>query len=472
MPLFEPTELRHWDESKTYNGYTLFGSGGKTYLIDMKGNVVNTWPIGTRPRLLENGNVLDTTPDNPRTGQGFRFNEMDWDGNLIWEYSESRDSYLPHHDYTRIFNKKLNAPTTMYIANKSISHDEAVAAGCNPRNVPDDGGQMDAIVEVDMAGNVVWEWCFFDHVIQDIDPNKPNYVGRGKTIADYPGKINLNLRPLRRDWLHCNSMDYNAELDQVVTNSVAGEFYVIDHGNTFIPGDPKGSLALAAGPLGDFLYRWGDPSRYGQGEAQSIVERGELSTGHKQIGGSHDIQWIKPGLPGAGHFLVFNNGQSLFEPINQSYIFEINGFLDAAGTNTGNYVNPPGAGYYTWEPEDTRNTHKRPKQMSKQIVWIYCSKRNTAFFSHIGSGCQRLPNGNTLICAMTEGDIFEVTPDGEAVWEYINPITSSLGIVEVLPDCYPMSNSVWRAYRYGAEHPALANRDLSPKGTITGKKPL
>ena len=156
--------------------------------------------------------------------------------------------------------------------------------------------------------------------------------------------------------------------------------------------------------------------------------------------------------------------------IPQSYIFEINGFLDADGKDTGNYVNPTDAGYYTWEPVDTKNTHKQPKQMSRQIVWIYSSKRNTAFFSHIGSGCQRLPNGNTLICAMTEGHFFEVTNDGEVVWEYINPVTRAFGIVEVLPDCYPMANEAFRAYRYGPDHPALAGKDLIPKGTITGRK--
>ena len=33
---FIPTETRYWDSSKAYNGYTLFGSGGTTYLIDME----------------------------------------------------------------------------------------------------------------------------------------------------------------------------------------------------------------------------------------------------------------------------------------------------------------------------------------------------------------------------------------------------------------------------------------------------
>ena len=36
------------------------------------------------------------------------------------------------------------------------------------------------------------------------------------------------------------------------------------------------------------------------------------------------------------------------------------------------------------------------------------------------------------------------------------------GTVKVLPDSYPMANSVFRAYRYGADHPALKGKDLPP----------
>ena len=39
---------------------------------------------------------------------------------------------------------------TLYIANKSLTHEECIAAGCDPDNGPYDGAQMDAIVEVDM----------------------------------------------------------------------------------------------------------------------------------------------------------------------------------------------------------------------------------------------------------------------------------------------------------------------------------
>lgn len=462
-----PTETRYWDQSRAWNGYTLFGARGTSYLIDMEGRVVNTWTVGTNPRFLDNGNLLDASTDDPSHGAGFI--ELDWDGNTVWEYHEDRDDYEPHHDFVRIFNTNLNAYTTLYIANKTITHAQAIAAGCDPANGPYDGAQADAVVEVDMSGNVVWEWWFFDHTVQDLDPTKSNYIA---AISNAPGRIDVNLpgRPVKKDWLHCNSMDYNAELDQIVINSVQGEFYVIDHGGTFIAGNPTGSIALAATAAGDFLYRFGDPARYEQGDAPYIQEDWtQSSAGHKQIGGAHDVQWIKPGLPGAGHFLIFNNGQYLWERCPQSYIVEINGFLNAAGVDTGGYINPPNAGYDVVQSPNN-DTHKQKKNVSKQIAWQYYSKSNQGFFSHIGSGAQRLPNTNTLICAMTEGHIFEVMSDGELVWEYINPVTPD-GKLERIDDNWPMYNSMFRAYRYTADHPALSGRDLTPGDTISGATP-
>ncbi len=460
-----PTELLFSNKAKAFNGYTLFGVGSRTYLLDMAGRVVHTWPVGTNPHLLDNGNILDASKDDPSGFQGFI--EVDWDGKTVWEFTEKRAGYFPHHDWVRIFNKKLNAPTTLYIANKTITNDQAIAAGADPKKAPYRDGQMDAIVEVDMKGNVVWEWWFFDHVIQDIDPAKPNYVGEGKTIANYPGRININMpgKPLRRDWLHCNSIDYNAESGHVVINSVQGELYVIDHDGTFINGDAKASITKAAGQDGDFLYRFGDPARYSQGDPPKILENWDSATsGHKQMGGAHDVQWIRPGLAGAGHLMIFNNGQYLYQRTPQSSILEVNPFLNANGQDTGKYVNPPDAGYKR-ETYD-KDTHNEPRMVSRQIVWNYRSINSHGFFSHIGSSAQRLPNGNTFICSDTEGHFFEVTSAGEIVWEYINPVTRD-GAVKMLADALPMVNSVFRAFRYATDYPAFANRELIPQGTIT-----
>lgn len=465
--LERPTEMLYWDSSRAYNGYTLFGVRGTTYLLDMEGRVVHTWRVGTNPHLLDNGHVLDAATNDPSGFGGFK--ELDWDGVVVWQYTDTRSTYHPHHDFTRIFNPKLQAYTTLYVANKDLTAAQCLAAGAANIDQKAGGIQMDAIVEVDMTGKVVWEWCFFDHLVQDVDPTKSNYVGVGKAIADYPGRLNINLpgKPLRNDWLHCNSLDYNGELDQIVVNSVQGEFYVIDHGGTFVAGNPTASIAKAASSAGDFLYRFGDPARYEQGDPPAILEDWTQSTnGHKQLGGAHDVQWIGAGLTGAGHFLIFDNAQYLSEHTPQSYVLEIDPFLNGEGNDAGTYVNPPVAGYNLWEAPAV--TDKSPKWMSRQIVWSYSSLSNLTLFSHIGCSAQRLPNGNTLICADTEGYITEVTAEGRVVWEYIVPVTPS-GIVQAIGDNLPMVNSIFRAYRYGPDHPALAGRTLSPGKTIAGR---
>jgi hypothetical protein len=463
--LFTITETRYWDASRAQNGYTLFAASGKSYLIDMEGYIVKQWNIGTNPRLLDNGNILDATKSDPSGFGGFQ--ELDWNGNSVWTYTEKRSNYFPHHDWTRIYNKKLKAYTTLYIANKNVPRDSVLAAGANPASGSYNDVQMDAIVEVDSTGTVVWEWWFFNHIIQDFDATKPNYVGTGKTVANYPNKININMtgNPLKSDWLHCNSIDYNDSLGQIVTNSVQGEFYIIDHDNTFIEGNPAGSIALAASSAGDFLYRFGDPARYNQGTSPTTS-----STGNKQIGGSHDVHWIRPGLPGAGNIQIFNNGEYLVERVSQSYIFEVNPYYNSSKVNTGAYVNPPAAGYYTWTYPN-KDAMKANKSISNQVVWIYASKNDQNFYSTIGGSEQRLPNGNTLICSDTQGHLFEVTAgDTAIVWEYINPVTKD-GIKTVITDQYPMYNSVFRAYRYTSDHPALKGRTLSRTKTITGKTP-
>ncbi len=462
------TETRFWDKSGAYNGYTLFAGSGKTYLVDMEGRVIKTWNIGTNPRLSESGTIVDATKPDPSGFSGWQ--ELDWNGNIIWSYTEKRTGYAPHHDFKKIWNKKLNAYTFLYIANKTVTQQQCLDAGCNPANTNlYKTAQMDAIVEVDLAGNVIWEWWFFDHAVQDFDATKTATYG---VVANTPGKIDLNLpgRPVKSDWLHCNSLDYNQDLDLIVTNSVQGEFYVIDHGNTFVANNPAESIRLAATSAGDFLYRFGDPARYDQGDHPSILEDWTNSTaGHKQIGGSHDIQWIRPGLQGAGNFLVFNNGEYLFEHTPQSYIVEINPYLNSAGTTSSSFVNPPDAGYIKYTAPN-KDMMKQTKNQSKQIVWSYSSKNSVNFYSTIGSSAQRLPNGNTFICAMNSGHFFEVTSSGTVVWEYISPLTRD-GIKKIITDNYPTYNAAFRAYRYAADYPGLKGRDLLAGKTITGFDP-
>jgi len=62
---------------------------------------------------------------------------------------------------------------------------------------------------------------------------------------------------------------------------------------------------------------------------------------------------------------------------------------------------------------------------SGEIVWEYRSETPQDFYSRTRGASQRLGNGNTLITESEKGRIFEVTPDGDRVWEFVNPNVSA-----------------------------------------------
>ena len=474
--LLTPTELQYWDTTNAYSGYNFYGASGTSYLLDMDGRVVHTWPLGTNPHLLtaaegysgSAGDVLDfMNGSSPSGATGLE--EVNWSGSVVWSYTNTRSNYYLHHDFERIYDPDLGEYTTIFIANKDYTYAQCVAAGANPSTTPSTGAQMDTITEVDQSGNIVWEWDFFDHLIQDQYPTEGNYAGTGETPANYPGKLDIDLpgHPLQDDWLHCNSLDFNQSLDEIVINSVQGEFYVINHGGTIVAGNPTASIAKAATSAGDFLYRFGDPARYGQGTTPSITGI-TSSQGTKQLGGAHDVQWIGAGLPGAGDFLIFNNAEYLSETTPQSYVEEINPYLNSSGVNTGSYVNPPDAGYNTVTSPAVDD--KSPMLISKQVVWDWSRQSNLSMMENdIGGSAQRLPNGNTLICSDVWGYITEVTPSDKTVWDYIVPVVAGTGPVLTLGDRLPYDNSIFRAYCYASTDPTIAGYTLTPGATIAGR---
>ena len=56
-----------------------------------------------------------------------------------------------------------------------------------------------------------------------------------------------------------------------------------------------------------------------------------------------------------------------------------------------------------------------------EMTWSYQGNDEHGFYSRVRSGQERLPNGNTLITESDGGRLFEVTREGEIVWEYLNP---------------------------------------------------
>jgi len=61
--------------------------------------------------------------------------------------------------------------------------------------------------------------------------------------------------------------------------------------------------------------------------------------------------------------------------------------------------------------------------VARDVVWEYKAVPKGDFFSRARGSVQRLENGNTLITDSNKGRVFEVTPEGQAVWDFYNPET-------------------------------------------------
>jgi hypothetical protein len=435
------------------DGYTLVFplSSKKTYLIDLEGRVVHQWEskylAGQEAYLLGNGHLLrgaklaEGEAFFAGAAAGGRVQEFTWDGQLVWDFKFHDEKRLHHHALTCMPNGNV-----MLVVWDFKTADETLAAGMKPEFARD--YLVDSLVEIKptglTTGEIVWEWHLWDHLIQDHDVTKANFgdvaahpelidanFGRSGGFANLtrfmagdrnranrrpPGdepakpaakggeqeKRTLNQlralgyigaggstnRPFRgfiADWTHANAVSYNAKFDQVMLSPREfNEVWIIDHSTT--AATAAGHTGGQHGKGGDLLYRWGNPQAYRAG-----------TEADRQLFSQHDPHWIPDGLHGAGNMLVFNNGGGRSDG-NYSSVDEVVLPVDAQG----NYVREPGKAFGP-----------------AKAVWSYSKKDE--FFVPLMAGAQRLPNGNTLICTGFAGGAFEVTPEGEKVWEFVNP---------------------------------------------------
>jgi hypothetical protein len=86
--------------------------------------------------------------------------------------------------------------------------------------------------------------------------------------------------------------------------------------------------------------------------------------------------------------------------------------------------------------------------LTQTAVWEYTDPMRPAFFSPYMGNAERLENGNTLITESAFGRLFEVTPAGETVWEYIIPHYNEYPAGAARDYSAGRTNSVFKAYRY------------------------
>ena len=420
---------------EAYNGYTLFSPmvNNVVYLIDNCGYEVQRWEQIYRPGLsvylMDNGDLLRTNRIQSTGfaggGIGGKLEQRDWNNILVWSYDIADSTQHQHHDIELLPNGNI-----LLIAWEKISRAEAIANGKDPA-INFNEVWPDKIIEIKPmgvnSGIVVWEWRFWDHIIQDFDPTKANYG----VIADHPELIDVNLPPIGQpnnaDWNHSNGIDYNADLDQIIISSRnQSEVFIIDHSTT--TAEAASHSGGNSGKGGDFLYRWGNPMNY---------DRGTIND--RQLFAQHNATWIPKGYDDEGKILVFNNGIGRI-PTDYSSVDIIDPPVDLNGNYTigANQPFAPAA-----------------------AEWSYFDQ---GFFSVNISGAQALPNGNILICQGFNGIVFEVDKAKNKLWYYISPITTAGPVSQGTSPI--LGNNLFRAERYGTDFPGFVGKTLTPIAPI------
>ena len=287
------------------------------------------------------------------------------------------------------------------------------------------GGSGAALLELDWENNVVWE--FRDPLLHHDFERLPNgntlallwealtpemtvQVRGGYESSDGPqvmyGDVVKEITPqgevvdVWRSFEHLNfEEDTICPLESRREWTHSNTLNVTANGDLLVSYRSTSTVGIVDRATGSFRWKWGP---------------GQISHQHQ------------PTFLDNGRVLLFDNGSHRLAPsTNYSRLIEV-------------------------DPE------------TNEIMWEYRGDPPISFYSYQISGAQRLPNGNTLICEGAPGRLFEVTPNNQIVWEYINPMSAASGQV-VGGTVTGQANSIFRAHRYGPGHPALAGKDLDPQ---------
>lgn len=377
VPSVYPTGTTRYDPAKAWNSYVLFSAGDNVArLIDLNGNSVHEWKDagafssvidpglvgGERGRVLLtlatiDGKGTDLVPGQVTTRISQTIGELDWNGDTVWQFGAKAPDGLARQHHDWA---RLGNGNTLVLSN--LLH--AVKGFKQPRLLDD------VIYEVNPAGEIVWRWVASEHLEEfGFTPAQLKLV-RASDSADYLHVNNLKVVGANR-WFAAG--DQRFAPDNLLIDSRNANF-----------------IAIIDRKSGKVVWRLG-PDHPVSGEFRP--ER-KVPRPFDRTSGQHDAHIIPEGLPGAGNLLVFDNeGEGGYPPLP----------LSVTGGSRVLEIDP----------------------VRKEIVWQYTGEDSGgpawSFQSTHISNARRLPNGNTFIDEGQKGRLFQVTRDGEIVWEYVNP---------------------------------------------------
>lgn len=224
-------------------GYTLFSpfvqdqfvkDSGVVYLVDLYGMPVHTWKTKYQTlysSLKKNGNLVVSMIKpgdllkNPGGGGTGLVQELDWKGNVLWEYENN----LIHHDFEVLPNGDI---AFLIWEKMPVSLAEKIQGGSSKEGSSKDESWADGIIEVDRDGKIVWSWHSYEHL--------------------NPEKYTLGAFTPRNEWTHANSVRY---FESNPLNGKAGFLVSLRHLNEVVMIDKESGDAFWESPKGVFSYQ-------------------------------------------------------------------------------------------------------------------------------------------------------------------------------------------------------------------------
>ena len=378
--------LIYCDEN-TSKGYVLFSPylSTETYLVDHNGLLVKQWnstgniseTVGIR--LLPDGKLMRmglsydirTNSSMNAGGASNSIEIINPDGSLFWNIQIANQELRLHHDALMLPNGNVLAIVWNY-----MSETQAISFGKLRDEVDSRGFWPDSIVELERTSTttheIVWMWNASDHLVQDIDSSLANFGN----ITDNIGKIDINghgqnVAPGDPDWMHCNSIDYDQQTDQILLSCRnTEEIYIIDHSIRWNE---------TSSSLGDLKYRFGNPSMYIPDIDNSMI--------HTVL--QHDAQFFRNALNGEFGITYFSNGKKQVGYVIPEF-------------DQGEYVISEGV--YT--PAGPIRVLNLPEN------WVI----------HMMSSAKSIDDNTFLVTNGPESIIVQISWDGQIFWDYRPPI--------------------------------------------------
>jgi hypothetical protein len=246
------------------------------------------------------------------------------------------------------------------------------------------------VVKLDRNSEVLWSYLGHAHHDVDIGPDGRIYVLTHELVDEPLDGFENLATPRLDDFLVVLSPDGEELQKTPLIRSVAQSEYrhLLHTVSSYAVADPlhannvdvitdEAAANFPFGEAGQVLLSFRELGAIGVLD----LESGQLDFGTRGPWiGQHD-----PDILPNGHVLLFDNYGNFQRPEGQSRVIELD-----------------------------------PQTM--EIVWQYAGTAELPFDSAIRSSQQRLANGNTLITESNGGRIVEVTPDGDVVWQFVNPV--------------------------------------------------